>query len=80
VRLRECVARAASAVLALPDGERHAVLLGCMVALYLSKESTRGRTLRDARADIVAAGGALPKLLLPVLRGWRICNGQRRAT
>lgn len=79
-RLCESVARAASGVLALPDGERHAVLLGCMIALYLSKDSARAPVLRDSSAQIAAAGGTLPRLLLPVLRTWRICNGQRRAT
>ncbi len=79
-RLRESVARAANGVLALPDGERHAVLLGCMIALYLSKDSTRAPELRAGTAAIVAAGGSLPRLLLPVLRTWRVCNGQRRTT
>lgn len=79
-RLCESVARAASGVLGLPDGERHAVLLGCMIALYLSKDSARAPVLRDSSAQIAAAGGTLPKLLLPVLRTWRICNGQRRTT
>jgi tetraprenyl-beta-curcumene synthase len=79
-RLCESVARAASGVLALPDGERHAVLLGCMIALYLSKDSARAPMLRETTACIAAAGGTLPKLLLPVLRTWRICNGQRRTT
>lgn len=79
-RLCESVARAASGVLALPDGERHAVLLGCMIALYLSKDSARAPVLRDATTRIAAAGGPLPRLLLPVLRTWRICNGQRGTT
>jgi tetraprenyl-beta-curcumene synthase len=79
-RLCESVARAASGVLALPDGERHAVLLGCMIALYLSKDSARAPTVRKTTARIAVAGGTLPVLLLPVLRTWRVCNGQRRAT
>jgi tetraprenyl-beta-curcumene synthase len=79
-RLCESVTRAARGVLALPDGERHAVLVGCMIALYLSKDSARAPSLREASARIAAAGGALPKVLLPVLRTWRICNGQCRAT
>jgi tetraprenyl-beta-curcumene synthase len=79
-RLCDSVARAASSVLALPDGERHAVLLGCMIALYLSKDSARTPALRETTARIAAAGGSLPRLLLPVLRAWRICNGQRNAT
>jgi tetraprenyl-beta-curcumene synthase len=79
-RLCESVARAASGVLALPDGERHAVLLGCMIALYLSKDSARTPELRETTASIAAAGGTLAQLLLPILRTWRICNDQRRTT
>jgi tetraprenyl-beta-curcumene synthase len=79
-RLRESVARAAHDVLALPQGERHAVLLGCMVALYLSKDSARTPELRATTASIAAAGGSLTRLLLPVLRLWRIGNGQASAT
>lgn len=79
-RLRLSIGRAAHAVRALPGGERHAVLLGCMIALYLSKDSVRTPELHDATRQIAAAGGALPKRLLPILRAWRICNGQQRAT
>lgn len=79
-RLCESLPRAAAGVLALPDGERHAVLLGCMIALYLSKDSARTPELRAVTAAVAAAGGSLPRLLLPVLRAWRLCNGQRRAT
>lgn len=70
------------AALVRADGrrERHAVLLGCMIALYLSKDSARTPELRETTTRIVAAGGTLPKLLLPVLRTWRTCNGQRRTT
>jgi tetraprenyl-beta-curcumene synthase len=79
-RLRESVARAASGVLELPNGERHAVLLACMIALYLSKDSARTSELRATTAQIAAAGGSLTRLVLPLLRAWRIRNGQRRAT
>jgi len=79
-RLCECIQRAAHAVRALPDGRRHAVLLACMVALYLSKDSVRAPERRTTTAEIAAAGGSLTELLLPVLRTWRVCNGQQRAT
>jgi tetraprenyl-beta-curcumene synthase len=79
-RLRESVSRAAHDVLTLPHGERHAVLLGCMIALYLSKDSARTPELRETTARVAAAGGALTRLLLPILRVWRICNAQRSAT
>ncbi len=79
-RLAGCIHEAASAVRAVPDGERHAVLLACMIALYLSKDSARTRERRATTAAIASAGGTLTQLLLPVLRAWRLCNGQRRAT
>ena len=79
-RLRESISRAARDVLALPHGERHAVLLACMIALYLSKDSARAPDLRDTTARIAAAGGSLTRLLLPILRAWRLCNAQSAAT
>jgi tetraprenyl-beta-curcumene synthase len=79
-RLRESISRAACDVLALPHGERHAVLLACMIALYLSKDSARSPELRETTALIAAAGGALTRLLLPILRAWRLCNAQSAAT
>jgi tetraprenyl-beta-curcumene synthase len=79
-RLCESIGRSARAVRSLPAGERHGVLLACMIALYLSKDSVRTPMLRETTAQIAAAGGTLPRLLLPVLRTWRLCNGQRRTT
>jgi tetraprenyl-beta-curcumene synthase len=79
-RLQASIARAAHDVLALPDGERHAVLLACMIALYMSKDSARTPRTRPTSNAIVRSGGALPRLLLPVLRLWRIGNAQRAST
>lgn len=79
-RLRESVRRAAGAVLALPNGERHGVLLGCMIALYLTKDSARSPDQRSTSEHLAAAGGSLPRLLMPVLRLWRLANGQQFAT
>jgi tetraprenyl-beta-curcumene synthase len=79
-RLAESIRGAAAAVHSLPDGDRHAVLLACMIALYLSKDSVRAPEMRAMTAEIVAAGGSLTQFLLPILRIWRVCNGQRRAT
>jgi tetraprenyl-beta-curcumene synthase len=62
--------------LALPNGERHAVIVACMTALYLSKDSARSGELRDGTASLVAAGGSLTRLLVPVLRAWRLAYSQ----
>ncbi|HEY4279692.1 MAG TPA: DUF2600 family protein [Conexibacter sp.] len=79
-RLCESVERSAERLLALPNGERHAVLLACMVAMYLSKDSARDGELRETTRRIVKSGGTLTAILLPVLRAWRIVNRQTSAT
>lgn len=79
-RLCETITRSARAVLALPDGERHGVLLASMIALYLSKDSARSPALQQMTLRIAGAGGTLTRLLLPILRLWRIANRQRSYT
>ncbi|HZV74068.1 MAG TPA: DUF2600 family protein, partial [Conexibacter sp.] len=78
-RLRESIERSARGVMGLPNGHRHAVLVACMTAMYLSKDSARAPELRETTRELVAAGGSLTRLLLPVLRLWRIRYGQRSA-
>lgn len=80
LRLRESIDRASKLLLALPRGERHAVLLGCMVAMYLSKDSARLPNTRREATRIRRAGGRLTAILLPILRIWRICNAQTSTT
>lgn len=80
LQLCASIDRSARDVLALPHGERHAVLLACMIALYMSKDTARRDEARAATRRIVRAGGTLPRLLLPILRLWRICNSQTAAT
>jgi tetraprenyl-beta-curcumene synthase len=79
-RLHESIRHAADAVRGLAHGERHGVLLGCMIALYLTKDSARSEGLRSTSAYLAGAAGSLPRLLMPALRLWRIGNGQRAAT
>lgn len=78
-RLRESLGRAARGVLALPRGERHAVVVACMAALYLSKDSTRAPRMRATTRELAIAGGSLTRLLLPILRLWRVLHGQQAA-
>jgi tetraprenyl-beta-curcumene synthase len=78
-RLSEIVARAAREARDLRDGHRHAVIVACMVAMYLSRDSAETPELRAATQTIVDAGGSLTRLLLPILRAWRIAYGLRSA-
>jgi tetraprenyl-beta-curcumene synthase len=73
VLLRRSMAEAS----VLPSGERHVLIVACMVAMYLSKDSAWAPTMRRSTKELVKAGGPLPALLLPVLRLWRLANAQR---
>jgi hypothetical protein len=55
------------------------LLMGCMVAMYLSKDSARTRETSDTTKRLISAGGSLTKILRPILRAWRIANRQRSA-
>ncbi|HEY2719527.1 MAG TPA: DUF2600 family protein [Solirubrobacteraceae bacterium] len=76
-RMRELVTRSALEARRLRHGHRHAVIAAAMVAMYLSKESARAPALRASTADLAQAGGSLTRLLLPVLRMWRLAFAQR---
>ncbi len=76
-RIRELIERCLREAHALQDGERHAVVVACMVAMYLSKDSARTPAMRGRTRDLARAGGSLTRLLLPVLRLWRVLYAQR---
>lgn len=76
-RLETLIRRSFEEALLLPDGERHALIVACMVAMYLSKDSSRSYELRGTSASLAAAGGSLTGLLVPALRMWRIAYAQR---
>jgi tetraprenyl-beta-curcumene synthase len=78
-RLCECIARSAREALQLPNGHRHAVIVGSMVAMYLSKDSARAPGMRYSTNRLIRAGGSLCRLLHPILRLWRIAYSQRSA-
>jgi len=75
-RTREAIARAFDDVGRLPDGGRHAVIVGCMVALYLSKPGACDAREDVAGRELLLAGGPLVRTLLPALRAWRIAYRQ----
>jgi tetraprenyl-beta-curcumene synthase len=74
-RLSELVRLSSTEVYRLRNGRRHAVIVACMVAMYLSRDSTRSASTRAVTASLIAAGGPLTRLLVPVLRLWRIAYG-----
>jgi tetraprenyl-beta-curcumene synthase len=76
-RIRGLVERSLVESRALRDGERHAVIVACMVAMYLSKDSAHTTAMSETTKSLVCAGGSLTRLLLPILRLWRIANAQQ---
>ncbi len=78
-RIGQLVERGLREAHALPDGECHALIAACMVAMYLSKDSARTPAMRETSASLVRAGGSLSRLLHPILRLWRIAYSQRSA-
>lgn len=78
-RLRALVARSVAEARRLRDGHRHAVIAASMIAMYLSKDSARTPELRASTAGLLRAGGSLTRVLLPILRLWRIAFAQQAA-
>jgi tetraprenyl-beta-curcumene synthase len=76
-RVSELVDRAATEAAALPDGERHVLIVAAMLTMYLSKDSARTVDMRGQTRALIQAGGPLARLLLPILRLWRIAYAQR---
>lgn len=78
-RVGELLRRSTAGARTLPHPHRHAVIVACMMAMYLSKDSARSPQMRATTASLVRAGGPLAGLLVPVLRMWRIAYGQQSA-
>lgn len=72
VRLGEIVRRSAALAGTLPRGRRHLLIATGMVAMYLSKASTREPDMRWRSQTIMRAPGPLPRALMPILRVWRL--------
>ncbi len=73
------VLRSVTETLALRNGHKHAVIAAAMIAMYLSKDTARTPQLRAGTNSFIHAGGSLTRLLLPILRAWRITYAQRSA-
>lgn len=78
-RLAILIERALRGVGALRRGEHHLVIVASMTAMYLTTDSARSETLRASTDALAARGGSLTRLLIPVMRAWRIANGQAGA-
>jgi tetraprenyl-beta-curcumene synthase len=76
-RIAQLIRRSLRATRSLPHSERHTLVIACMVAMYLSKDSARTVQMRTTRATLMSAGGSLTKALLPILRLWRVAYAQR---
>jgi tetraprenyl-beta-curcumene synthase len=76
--IRALLARASAEARNLPRGPKHAVIAAAMAAMYLSK-SAETEAVRASRRRLARSGGSLTRLLLPVLRVWRVVFGQRSA-
>ncbi|HEX5853215.1 MAG TPA: DUF2600 family protein [Solirubrobacteraceae bacterium] len=77
--IRSLVSQSVLEARALRDGHRHAVVAAAMIAMYLSKDTASTPQLRVGTSSFIRAGGSLTRLLLPILRVWRIVYAQRSA-
>lgn len=73
------VRRSVAETRSLRGGYKHTVIAAAMIAMYLSKDAARSVQLRAGTSTLVRAGGSLTRLLLPILRAWRVAYGQRVA-
>jgi tetraprenyl-beta-curcumene synthase len=76
-RIGAIVRRSLCEAESLPRGERHLALTSCMIAMYLSKDSVRTSAARAHTHALLQSAGPLTRLLVPVLRLWRVLNKQR---
>jgi tetraprenyl-beta-curcumene synthase len=78
-RIEELIRRSAREALGIHRGRRHAVILACMIAMYMSRDSARTAERRTTGRCFVQAGGSLTRSLMPVLRAWRTAYALRAA-
>lgn len=70
-RLCAVVATSVERSLRLRRGERHAVIVSAMGAMYLSKDVARADPLRHSTIRIARSGGVLVRVQMPILRAMR---------
>jgi hypothetical protein len=77
VRIGEVLRRATLEARLLDNGERHCVILAAMIAMYLSKDSSRTSEMQTSSRRLLRSGDSLSMLLQPVLRAWRVVYSLR---
>jgi tetraprenyl-beta-curcumene synthase len=75
-RAAELLQGAVSRISALRNAERHVVIVASMAALWLSSDTARRADLREVTAAMARSGGGMTRLLIPILRAWRIAYGR----
>jgi tetraprenyl-beta-curcumene synthase len=78
-RVCELVRRSMCEARGLRGGARHALIVAGMAAMYLSADEARTPAMRATTDRFTEAGGSLLRVLLPILRLWRIAYAQRSA-
>lgn len=76
-RVRWLLARSLEEARRLRGPEHHVLIVACMAAMYLSKDSARSPALCAGSARLARSGGSLTRALLPILRLWRVVYAQR---
>lgn len=77
-RVASLIVRALDEVATLRNGERHVVVVSCMLAMYLTSDDARAPGLASGTRALRDAGGPLSRGLMPVLRAWRLVYRQHR--
>lgn len=75
-RISLSIERAFDSARSLRYEHRHTLIVGCMIAMYLSKDSARSPAHRASTTELLEASGSLVRLLLPLLRIWRTVYAQ----
>ena len=73
-RLATIISESTGSVAVLPDSDRHAIILASMIALYLTSDHANAPDRIPITAATLRAAGQPTRLLMPLLRAWRIAR------
>ena len=71
------IREALTGVRALHNPLRHVVIVASMVAMYLTKDSSRAAESKRRARRLARSGGTLTRALIPVVRAWRVLYALR---